>query len=47
MAEFDGRDRVAVTWRSFQLDPALPERYDGTEADYLSSRKGIPLEQVG
>jgi predicted DsbA family dithiol-disulfide isomerase len=46
LAGFAYRDQVRVTWHSFQLDPALPERYDGTEADYLSSRKGIPVEQV-
>ena len=40
------RDEVEVTWHSFQLDPTLPEHYDGTEVEYLASRKGMPVEQV-
>lgn len=46
LAAFPHRDYVDVTWRSYQLDPTLPEHYDGTELEYLSSRKGIPAEQV-
>lgn len=46
LAAFEHRDAVEVTWHSYQLDPALPERYDGTEADYLATRKGMPPEQV-
>ena len=37
---------VEVVWRSYQLDPTLPEHYDGTELEYLSSRKGMPSRQV-
>ncbi|MFF5325293.1 DsbA family oxidoreductase [Janibacter hoylei] len=40
------RDDIQVTWHSYQLDPSLPEHYEGTEADYLASRKGMPVEQV-
>ncbi|MGG5752696.1 DsbA family oxidoreductase [Zafaria sp. Z1313] len=40
------KEHVDVTWHSYQLDPSLPERYDGTEADYLAERKGLPVEQV-
>ncbi len=43
---FEHRDEVEVTWHSFQLDPTLPEHYDGTEVEYLASRKGMPAEQV-
>lgn len=46
LAAWEHRDEVTVTWRSYQLDPTLPERYDGTEADYLAARKGMPVEQV-
>ncbi|WAC65457.1 DsbA family oxidoreductase [Agrococcus sp. SL85] len=46
LASWEHRDEVQVTWHSFQLDPTLPEHYDGTEADYLASRKGLPLDQV-
>jgi predicted DsbA family dithiol-disulfide isomerase len=46
LAGFAGREQVHITWRSFQLDPGLPEHYDGSEAEYLSSRKGVPVERA-
>ncbi len=46
LAAWEHRDEVTVTWHSFQLDPALPEHYDGTEAEYLASRKGMAVQQV-
>ncbi|MDR7234195.1 DsbA family oxidoreductase [Agrococcus sp. BE272] len=46
LAAWEHRDEVEVTWHSFQLDPSLPERYDGTEVEYLSTRKGMSVEQV-
>ncbi|WP_394940704.1 DsbA family protein [Psychromicrobium sp. YIM B11713] len=46
LAEFPQRDQVEVSWKSFQLDPSIPEHYEGTELDYLSQRKGMPAESV-
>jgi len=46
LADFPHRDSVEVQWRSYQLDPTIPEHYDGTELDYLSKRKGMAPEQV-
>ena len=46
LAEFPHKDQVTVTWHSFQLDPSLPEHYDGTELEYLSQRKGMAPAQV-
>ncbi len=46
LAAFQHRDSVEVVWRSYQLDPGLPEHYDGTELEYLSTRKGMPAQQV-
>jgi len=46
LASFPHRDSVEVQWRSFQLDPSLPEHYDGPELDYLSTRKGMAPDQV-
>jgi predicted DsbA family dithiol-disulfide isomerase len=46
LAQFPHRDSVEVEWRSYQLDPSVPEHYDGTELDYLSKRKGMAPEQV-
>ena len=46
LAAFPHRESVEVTWRSYQLDPSLPDHYDGTELGYLSTRKGMAAEQV-
>jgi predicted DsbA family dithiol-disulfide isomerase len=46
LANFEHRDSVEVKWRSYQLDPTLPEHYDGSELEYLSTRKGMPQHQV-
>ncbi|GAA4661175.1 DsbA family oxidoreductase [Arthrobacter cryoconiti] len=43
---FAHKDSVEVQWRSYQLDPTLPEHYDGTELDYLVERKGMDREQL-
>ncbi len=43
---FAHKDDVDVQWRSFQLDPSLPDHFDGTETEYLSQMKGMPAAQV-
>ena len=43
---FAHKDEVDVQWRSYQLDPSLPEHYDGTELQYLSERKGMDPQQM-
>lgn len=46
LAAFPHADGVEVTLHSFQLDPSLPESYDGTETEYLAQRKGMPEASV-
>ena len=46
LAAFPHRDSVDIKWRSYQLDPSIPEHYEGTELDYLSKRKGMNPAQV-
>jgi predicted DsbA family dithiol-disulfide isomerase len=46
LAAFPHRESVEVAWRSYQLDPTVPDHYDGTELDYLSTRKGMAPNQV-
>ena len=46
LATFPHRDQVEIVWRSYQLDPTLPDHYEGSELDYLSTRKGFPRSQV-
>lgn len=43
---FAHKSDVRVTWRSYQLDPSLPVRYAGTEAQYLAEVKGMAADQV-
>ncbi len=43
---FAHKDSVDVQWRSYQLDPTLPEHYHGTELDYLVERKGMDRGQL-
>ncbi|MFC9363128.1 DsbA family protein [Rhodococcus sp. NPDC057014] len=44
--EFEGRDRVTLTWRSYQLSPDTPVGERRTELDALVESKGLSVEQV-
>jgi len=44
-AEEFGGD-VEIEYHSFELSPDTPVDFAGTPADYLSQRKGLPLERV-
>jgi predicted DsbA family dithiol-disulfide isomerase len=46
MAEFDGRDDVNVTWRSFQLNPDQPRGARTTHDEYLAAKLRTSVEQV-
>jgi predicted DsbA family dithiol-disulfide isomerase len=37
---------VEVEYHSFELAPDTPVDFEGTPVDYLSERKGLPVEQV-
>jgi predicted DsbA family dithiol-disulfide isomerase len=43
---YPGRDAVAITWRSFELDPAAPPERPGSHAEHVARKYGRPLEQV-
>ena len=43
-AQFGGE--IEVEYHSFELAPDTPVDFDGTPADFLSTRKGISLDQV-
>ena len=45
LADFDDKDRVEVTWRSFQLDPSLKAQAGETIYAYLARRKGLTVDQ--
>jgi predicted DsbA family dithiol-disulfide isomerase len=40
LEDFEHRDEVRVTWRSFQLAPDMPHRLDGDVHDYLGAKYG-------
>ena len=41
LAQFPDKDRVEVTWHSFQLDPELKTQPDISSLDYFKEAKGI------
>lgn len=48
LQSFTDSAHTEVVWKSFQLDPTIPEQVEKnlTASHYLASRKGISLEQV-
>lgn len=46
MQDFKGKNHVEIEWKSFQLDPTLPDVAVDSQAEYLEKRKGMSAEQV-
>jgi len=46
LAEFEHRDDVHVTWRSFELDPEAPRERVGDRAERLAQKYGMTVEQA-
>jgi predicted DsbA family dithiol-disulfide isomerase len=46
LAEFEHRDDVEVTWRSFELDPAAPAERDGDGAQHLADKYGMSRDEA-
>jgi predicted DsbA family dithiol-disulfide isomerase len=46
LAGFDGRDRVNVTWRSFELDPEAPREREADAHTHLAQKYGVSVEQA-
>lgn len=46
LEKFPHKDQVEVTWRSFQLDPALETQKDVNIYDYFSKVKGVSKDQA-
>ena len=44
--QFEHRDDVRVTWRSFELDPAAPRERPGDRATRLAEKYGVSVEQA-
>ena len=47
MAQFANKGQIEVEWKSFQLDPSIPEvpKYQDNVFMYLADRKGMSIEQ--
>ena len=46
LAEFEHRDEVRVTWRSFELDPSAPREREGDRAAHLAEKYGTTRERA-
>jgi predicted DsbA family dithiol-disulfide isomerase len=44
LAEFEHRDEVSVTWRSFELDPGAPADRGGDHTEHLARKYGTTVE---
>jgi len=46
LAQFEHRDDVRVTWRSFELDPAAPREREGDRTTRIARKYGISVERA-
>lgn len=46
LAEFADKDHIEIVWKSYQLDPTIPEVADESYESYLVKRKGMSTSQV-
>jgi predicted DsbA family dithiol-disulfide isomerase len=46
LAQFEQRDDVRVTWRSFELDPHAPAERSGDRAERLAQKYNMTVEQA-
>nr|WP_299204825.1 DsbA family oxidoreductase [uncultured Brumimicrobium sp.] len=46
LEQFKDKEHIEVVWKSFQLDPSIPEVAKDSYEDYLIENKGMPRAQV-
>lgn len=46
LEQFADQKNIEVIWKSFHLDPTIPETATESYADYLVKRKGMAVEEV-
>jgi predicted DsbA family dithiol-disulfide isomerase len=46
LAEFEHRDEVEVSWRSFELDPNAPREREGDRVEHLARKYGTTRERA-
>ena len=45
LANFDKKDQLEIEWKSYQLDPTIPENVNDTYVGYLSKKRNVSVEQ--
>lgn len=47
LSQFDSKEQIEVEWKSFQLDPSMPEvpRYQNDMYRFVADRKGLSYDQ--
>lgn len=46
LQSYSNKDQVEIVWKSFQLDPTLPENSDQNVYEMLAEKKGLSASQV-
>lgn len=46
LSKFSDKEHIDIEWKSFQLDPTMPDVAEESQEDYLVKRKGMSREQV-
>src|SRR5690625_47546 len=46
LSQFEHKDEIEVTWKSYELDPELKTDTSISSLEYLASNKRMPIQQV-
>ena|SRR5690606_6660625 len=46
LSKFSDKEHIDIEWKSFQLDPTMPNVTEESQEDYLVKRKGMSRDQV-
>ena len=46
LSKFSDKERIDIEWKSFQLDPTMPDVVEESQEDYLVKRKGMSRDQI-
>jgi predicted DsbA family dithiol-disulfide isomerase len=46
ITKLNAEDKTEIIWHSFQLDPDFPKDTSAPSTEYLSEKKGYPVEQI-
>ena len=46
LSRFSDKEHIDIEWKSFQLDPTMPDVVEESQEDYLVKRKGMSRDQI-